>query len=275
MAETFQARAEETGPDAPEQNSQTTEGGTTEGAVDRPDYIPEKFWKGSIEESTKAMSQSYTELEKKLSAPKPKDGETTTTEDNADSDPNTPPADDATEDAKKTLADAGLDFDTYAAKFAENGKLEDADYAELESKGIPRTYVDAFIAGQTALADATSKQLFDAAGGEERAKEMVAWAKQNLTAEQQAAYNKTMDSGDLNSALLAIRGLRAQFEAAEGTGPAATRVAGDTGQTTKSGARPYASQAEMKADMGSPQYKSDPAFRQQVMDRLAVSPNVL
>ena len=36
-------------------------------AVTRPDYIPEKFWKGSLEESTKAMAASYGELERKQS----------------------------------------------------------------------------------------------------------------------------------------------------------------------------------------------------------------
>ncbi len=33
--------------------------------VERPEYIPEKFWKGSIEESAKVMATSYSELERK------------------------------------------------------------------------------------------------------------------------------------------------------------------------------------------------------------------
>jgi hypothetical protein len=34
----------------------------------RPEYIPEKFWKGNLEESTKLMAASYSELEKKQSS---------------------------------------------------------------------------------------------------------------------------------------------------------------------------------------------------------------
>lgn len=34
----------------------------------RPEYIPEKFWKGNVEESTKVMAQSYAELERKQSS---------------------------------------------------------------------------------------------------------------------------------------------------------------------------------------------------------------
>jgi hypothetical protein len=40
-------------------------------AVERPDYIPEKFWRGNVEESAKAMAASYTELERKQSGGKP------------------------------------------------------------------------------------------------------------------------------------------------------------------------------------------------------------
>jgi hypothetical protein len=36
----------------------------------RPEYIPEKFWKGNLEESTKLMAASYSELEKKQGGPR-------------------------------------------------------------------------------------------------------------------------------------------------------------------------------------------------------------
>jgi hypothetical protein len=39
--------------------------------VERPDFIPEKFWRGNVEESAKAMAASYTELERKQSGGKP------------------------------------------------------------------------------------------------------------------------------------------------------------------------------------------------------------
>lgn len=38
--------------------------------VERPEYIPEKFWRGNVEESTKAMAASYVELERKQSGGK-------------------------------------------------------------------------------------------------------------------------------------------------------------------------------------------------------------
>jgi hypothetical protein len=40
-------------------------------AVERPEFIPEKFWRGNVEESAKAMAQSYVELERKQSGGKP------------------------------------------------------------------------------------------------------------------------------------------------------------------------------------------------------------
>lgn len=44
---------------------------STAATVTRPEYIPEKFWKGNVEESTKAMAASYGELERKQSSAKP------------------------------------------------------------------------------------------------------------------------------------------------------------------------------------------------------------
>lgn len=276
MAESIQVQGEApTGSTAPsaettppaEQTGNTQESaGGSENAPARPDYIPEKFWDGNLESSAKKMSASYSELEKKIGTPPAK--ETTSA-----SDPNTSPdTTESTEEVKKELESRGLDFDSLSSKFSENGKLEDEDYTLLESKGIPRTYVDAFIAGQSALADSTRTELFAAAGGEDRYGDMIAWAKDNFNEEQIAAYNKTMESGDKNSAILAIRGLRASFEGKEGTGPG-TRIEGDT-PSVNSGER-YNSRAEMIADMGSEQYKKDEAFRQRVAKKLQNSPNIL
>lgn len=60
-------------------------------AVVRPEYIPEKFWKGNVEEATKAMAASYGELEKKQSSGIKSEGTGTPTVDA------TPPAASSTE----------------------------------------------------------------------------------------------------------------------------------------------------------------------------------
>jgi hypothetical protein len=54
--------------DTPAAAAVTTPAATETPAVTRPEYIPEKFWKGNLEDSTKAMATSYGELERKQSS---------------------------------------------------------------------------------------------------------------------------------------------------------------------------------------------------------------
>lgn len=218
----------------------------------RPEWLPEKFWDGNVDTSNAKMAKAYGELEKKLGAPK----------DPPVVDPAAPKAD----DAEKVLESKGLSFDKYAETFAKDGKLADTDYVELEKSGIPRSMVDAYIAGQNAIASNTTATLFETAGGEEKYGEMTLWAATNLSPAEVKAYNATMDSGDVNAATLAIKGLRTAYETKNGTPP--TRVlAGDTGQATAT-VDIYGSWAQVSAAMKDPRYTSDPAYRKVVADKL-------
>lgn len=69
------------------------DGDATPATVTRPEYIPEKFWKGNVEEATKAMSASYGELERKQSSGKP-EGTGSTAEATPPVTPSTPVSDD-------------------------------------------------------------------------------------------------------------------------------------------------------------------------------------
>lgn len=230
---------------------------------ERPEWIPEKFWKGSVEESAKAMSTGYSELEKKLGQPKHEDTPPPVEE------PQPTDEQQAAEDkARDELQSKGLNFDKYAEAYANDGKLTDEHYAELEKAGVSKQIVDAYIAGQEALATNTRNALLSVAGGEESYGEMLQWASQNLTPEQIKAYNDTMDAGDFNAAALAIRGLKANFEEANGAPP--TRVANGNGQAPTGDV--YRSWQELTRDQGDQRYAKDPAFRKQVEDKLKRSP---
>ena len=108
MAESITITEPETGPDAPiaEDNQ----------ASERPDWLPEKF------NSPEDLAKSYTELEKKLSAPKetPADNEATTDETSTDDNESTIP-----------------NFDKFSQVFADGGALSVDSFAELEQMGYP------------------------------------------------------------------------------------------------------------------------------------------
>ena len=224
-----------------------------EQAVPKPEHIPEKFWdsaKGVAD--YEAMAKAYTELESKLGKPQT----AAVSEQPQATEP---------EAVKAELATKGLDYEAFAASFAANGALTEADYKSLEAVGIPKALADSFVAGQTALAEATRTKGLALAGGEDNYSQMVDWAKTSLTASEIDAYNEAV-SGTPAQMELAILGLQAKYRAAEGSQP--KLFAGST-QATQTGG--YHSKAEMSADMRNPQYSRDPAYRAAVQAKLAAT----
>jgi hypothetical protein len=130
-----------------------------------------------------------------------------------------------------------------------------------------RQIVDDFIEARKVVIQNDQKMYMDAAGGQEQYGTMVEWAKQNWSAEQVAAYNRQVQSGDRHATLFAIEGLKSKFEAANGRIP--QRITGTGGASTSQGA--FRSVAEMTRAMSDPRYQSDEAYREEVRQRLALS----
>ena len=95
---------------------------------------------------------------------------------------------------------------------------------------------------------------------------MVEWAADNLSDGQVDAYNRAVNSGDMEETKFAVQGLRSMYEANQGVEPA-RNLAGQSRPSVDA----YSSLAQMKADMADPRYSSDPAFRDQVASKLSRS----
>lgn len=220
----------------------------------RPEHIPEKFWdaeKGEVR--LEALAKSYAELEKTRGG-KPTD---------APKEPTTAVTQDA---AQAAVESAGLDFTALNTEYAEAGALSEDTYKALEGKGIPKAMVDSYIAGQEALAVQWKNSAFAEAGGEEQYTKMVEWAKESLSPAEKVAFNKAAESGTIDEFKLAISGLKGRFESANGK--SAKLLSGESPSSTSQG---YQSRAQMTADMKNPLYKTDPAFRKSVENKLAVT----
>jgi hypothetical protein len=184
---------------------------------------------------------------------------------------------DQSEAAKKVADQAGFDLNPFNEEYANTGDVAEESRAKI-AEGLKnvlgpdaRAIVDQFIEGQKAVHANDRRMAFEEAGGEEAYVSMVTWAKDALSKEEIAAYNKTVNSGDRHAQHLAIRGLRARYEAENGRIPnTITAHGGPTGR----GTAPFASAAEMTAAMRDPRYKTDEAYRAQVAARIAASPNL-
>jgi hypothetical protein len=221
---------------------------------ERPAWLPEKF------ATAEDFAKSYSELEKKL-------GSTPAAEKPAETKP--AGTEIPTPEAQAQVEKAGLNFDEVNAEYAKDGKLSDATYEKLSKGGINKATVDGYIAGQQALATQMRGEVFSVAGSEEQYTDMVAWAKDNMSADEIAAYNSTMNSKSLPSMKLAVEGLKARFVSANGSSP--QLVSGRSGSGSQATGDAFRSTAELTTAMKDPRYASDPAYRKDVSDRLARS----
>jgi len=201
------------------------------------------------------LEKAYEHLQTKLGQP----AEETATETEAEA----PQEEDTTKaDAEEVTAQAGIDYTALESEYQETGQLSPDTYKQLEDAGIPQNMVDAYIAGQEALAGQTLNKMYSLAGGESEYNEMVTWAQDNLTESEIQAFNASLANEAQSE--FAIKGLYAQYQSAKGP----NLVKGEVSNTSTRG---FASKQEMMAEMSNPKYKKDPAFRAEVQRRVALS----
>lgn len=113
------------------------------------------------------------------------------------------------------------------------------------------------------LTDAEVSQIKGFAGGEEAYASLVTWAADNLPEEAIASYDSLVDSGNPGAIQLALLGLKAMYNEANGY---EGRML--TGRGTPEKDDGFRSQAEVVAAMSDPRYDKDPAYRADVFARI-------
>ena len=209
------------------------------------------------------LEKAYKELETKLgTASKTDEPAPPAKDDNADA---------QTQQQQPEITVAGLPATKYFKEFDETGALSEDSYKELSDKGIPKEIVDAYIEGQKArisqhqaLSEQAEKSLMDQVGGEAEFTKMRQWAETTgYSAEEKAAYQKAIESGDPTIAAFAVRDLKARYSAAFGHAPNLIQGAPSAGTVG------YQSRNEMVMAMKDPRYGADPAYTKEVELKVA------
>jgi hypothetical protein len=208
---------------------------------ERPEWLDEKF------ESPEEMAKAYKALQQKMS--KPKADKKASVEETSAPEATTG----AIEDARN--------------EFAESGELSDKAFDALEKAGLPRSFVEQYIAGQQAMSVQQAATIQESIGGAGNYEAMAEWASENLADGDLDAFNDIVEGQSVEQARVAVKGLYAQFQAAGGKGPAL--VQGST--SGDAGVKPFGSTAQVTEAMRDPRYASDPAYRENVEKRMSVS----
>ena len=163
----------------------------------------------------------------------------------------------------------------WTGEYMETGTLtEETMGAILQSfPGATEDMVLTYMAGLQAAEQASMQSSAEAVGGVDNLNNILSWAGENLSADERAAANAAL-SGPMAS--YTLRGLQAQYEAAMSQTRTATEPSQIPGRVASAAAaqtiQAYSSPAEMNADMSNPEYRTNPAFQQQVQQRLAMTP---
>ena len=168
--------------------------------------------------------------------------------------------------AMSLISEASAEF------YANENSLSDdtiEKFSSMSSKELVNAYIQSLKnapAQETAevdMSDADVNQVQNSVGGEKQYNAVVSWAAENLPKNKLDAFDNLVGTGNTEAIELAIAGLKAQYDNANG-------YEGRTlqGKPAKSSGDVFRSQAELVAAVSDPRYDNDPAYRQDVIAKL-------
>jgi len=224
------------------------------------------------------LEKAYVELQSKLGEKSNKDsGEAGDTEDTAEVE-----SEETTEETEETpeVSEAAQLITSASNEFNDKGELtpETIDkFSSMSSKELVEAYMQ--VQGQLPQASqeaevadistAVVNEVKNAAGGETAYNNMVQWAGENLDKNSIDAFDSIINSGSVDAIKLAVSGLKAQYE--NSNGYEGQMYSGKAPKTSKD---VFRSQAELVDAMSDRRYDRDPAYRQDVIEKLERSDNL-
>ena len=143
-------------------------------------------------------------------------------------------------------------------------------FSELSSRDLVQAYMEIQaqnpqqeVEAAPDLSDRDINVIQNSVGGENAYQQLVTWAGDNLPSEFIQAFDKVVESGSIQAIQLAVAGLQREYENNVGY---EGRLF--SGKAAASPADVYRSQAEVVRAMSDSRYDNDPAYRQDVYDKL-------
>jgi hypothetical protein len=113
------------------------------------------------------------------------------------------------------------------------------------------------------LSESEINTIKNSVGGDKEYDNIISWAAQNLPEQRRNAFDNLINNGDVEIIQLAVAGLKAQYETANGY---EGRLL--SGKSAKTSGDVFRSQAEVVQAMNDPRYDRDEAYRQDIYQKL-------
>ena len=214
------------------------------------------------------LDKAYVELQKKMGGESNEASETTGDSESNESEEDSEETEETKEDSPATtlINEAAAEYWDNNQELSEEtiGKLSGMDSKDLLS---------AYLAAQKAnpveqapeidLTDRDISSVQDVAGGKEDYNNLVEWASSNLPQNEIKSFDDLISSGNVGAIKLAVSGLKAQYDNANGY--EGRMLTGKAPQTSRD---VFKSQAQVVEAMSDPRYDNDPAYRQDLIEKL-------
>ena len=218
------------------------------------------------------LERAYVELQKKIGEKNPEDSEATGESKDIDEGDETS---EETQETKEASPATTLITEASEEYYKNEGKLSPetmekfntmsssdllAAYMEVQ-KNNPQAQAQAAQTPDLTTADANV--IKNSVGGETEYKNLMDWSKQNLEKSEIKDFNALVGTGNLGAIKMAVNGLKSRYENANGY---EGRML--SGKSPKTSGDVFRSQAEVIQAMSDPKYDQDPAYRQDIMEKL-------
>ena len=154
--------------------------------------------------------------------------------------------------------------------YKNNGQITQEMHDQLTGAGIAKEAVDAYLSGRAKemgmnsdLSQADIDSIKQSVGGDKQYEQLMTWAGEKLSQDEQISFDNLIQSGDRGSIQLAVNGLVAKYQNDAGYEGRMLQ-----GKPSKTNTDVYQSQAQLVAAMSDPRYDNDPAYRQAVVAKL-------
>ena len=224
------------------------------------------------------LEKAYGELERKLGEQSNKDSETVDETEVQESD-------EVSEEKKETSEDSAVTtlLNEANKEYYDNDQTlsqETIDkFAEMSSTELVSAYLESLKGAQAQqqqpsqdVPELTQKDINvvqNSVGGEKEYGKIINWARSEYDQSEVDSFNDLVATGNVTAIKLAVAGLKAQYQDANGY--EGKMYTGKPPTTSKD---VFRSQQELVAAMSDPRYDEDPAYRQDIIEKLERSDNV-
>jgi hypothetical protein len=208
------------------------------------------------------LEQAYVELQRKLGSQDPEDDTEEYQEDETEE-----YTDEEESDDPYTSF-----FDGVNEEFAANGGLSEetlAEFSNMSSVELVEAYMryqsqnqQEYVPQGVELSPLEVNQIQNSVGGEAAYQQLTGWAAENFSPEEVQAFDQVVESGNKAAINLALQALYYRYT--DAMGYEGEMIQGKPARSMDS----FKSQAELVRAMSDRRYENDPAYRQDVIDRL-------